>query len=284
MNDFCAMILTHGRPGNVPTHQILRRGGYTGPILVVVDNEDETADEYRERFGEEVVVFDKEAIAARIDEADNFSDRRSIVYARNAAFDIAEERGYRYFIQLDDDYTYLSYCFDETMTWVYRPVRRLDDVFSMLLEYYKSIPALSLCISQPGDFIGGEESAYTAFPRTKRKAMNTFICSTERRFAFQGRINEDVNAYTLLGSRGALFLTVNLFRINQGHTQQVGGGMTDIYLASGTYVKSFYTVMHCPSFVRITRIGLRYFRLHHQVSWDHAVPKIIREEHRKAVG
>ena len=279
--DFCAMILTHGRPNHVPTYRVLRNGGYTGPIVIVIDNEDDTADEYRERFGSEVVMFDKKAVADMIDEADNFSDRRSIVYARNAAFDIAEELGYTYFIQLDDDYTYWSYCFDEDMNFLYRPVKRLDDAFRYLLDYYKATPAKSLCIAQTGDYIGGENAGMAQEPMMKRKAMNTFICSTERRFQFNGRINEDVNAYTLLGSRGELFLTVNLMRINQGDTQKSEGGMTDIYLVNGTYIKSFYTVIHCPSSVRIGMIGDKHPRIHHQIRWNNTVPKILNEDIRR---
>lgn len=49
-------------------------------------------------------MFDKPKIAKTFDEADNFDDRRAIVYARNACFQIARKLGYKYFIELDDDY------------------------------------------------------------------------------------------------------------------------------------------------------------------------------------
>lgn len=32
-DDFCAFILTHGRPDKVLTYRTLRRAGYTGKIL-----------------------------------------------------------------------------------------------------------------------------------------------------------------------------------------------------------------------------------------------------------
>lgn len=41
-DDFCAFILTHGRPGKVLTYRTLRRAGYTGKIFIVVDDEDKT--------------------------------------------------------------------------------------------------------------------------------------------------------------------------------------------------------------------------------------------------
>ncbi|EFC6976332.1 hypothetical protein DFZ72_21860 [Escherichia coli] len=37
-DDFCAFILTHGRPDKVLTYRTLRRAGYTGKIFIVVDD------------------------------------------------------------------------------------------------------------------------------------------------------------------------------------------------------------------------------------------------------
>jgi hypothetical protein len=54
--------------------------------------------------------------------------------------------------------------------------------------------------------------------------MNTFICSTSRRFQFSGRINEDVNTYTSLQNKGNLFLTFPLLAIQQVATQKNEGG------------------------------------------------------------
>ena len=39
-NSFVALILTHGRPDNVHTVKTLRKCGYTGDIIIVLDNED----------------------------------------------------------------------------------------------------------------------------------------------------------------------------------------------------------------------------------------------------
>ena len=69
----------------------------------MIDNEDKAAAEYYARY-KNVVMFDKPKIAKTFDEADNFDDRRAIVYARNACFQIARKLGYKYFIELDDDY------------------------------------------------------------------------------------------------------------------------------------------------------------------------------------
>ncbi|MBR8720227.1 hypothetical protein IX307_001349 [Bacteroides pyogenes] len=279
-NSFVALILTHGRPDKVYTVKTLRKCGYTGDIILVVDNEDRTVDEYKKKY-DDVYVFDKKAVASQIDEGDNFNDRRAIIYARNVAFDITKERGYRYFIELDDDYMEFSYTYNRDGEMKQRSIYNLDRVFDALVDFKNSTGAITVALAQRGDFVGGKGNNIVRGEILKRKAMNSFICDTERPFEFFGKINEDVNTYTVLGGRGELFFQVPHVSLNQMTTQQSDGGMTDIYLDSGTYVKSFYTVMYAPSCTKIRPMGAVYPRLHHSINWNNAVPKIIPESIKK---
>lgn len=111
--------------------------------------------------------------------------------------------------------------------------------------------------------------------------MNSFICSVDRPFTFIGRINEDVNTYTRKGSTGDLFFTTHMLRLEQKQTQSNSGGMTDIYLNNGTYIKSFYTVICQPSSVKIKMMGEKNNRLHHNINWKTTVPKILSEKYKK---
>ena len=243
--DFCAFILTHGRPDKVITLRSLRSHGYTGKVFIVIDDEDQTGDEYRRIFGDDVLVFSKDEVGRYTDQFDNFSDRRTILWARNACWDLAKQMGYRYFIQLDDDY----------MTWLHRrrgkghqysssvvaeeyhgwTIKNLDAVFDALVRLVETTPIKTVALSQGGDHIGGELGKR----RFRRKAMNSFVCDTAKPFLFRGRINEDVNTYVSLGGTGDLFLTDMQLQLNQLETQTNAGGMTEVYLDSGTYVKSF---------------------------------------------
>jgi len=283
-DDFCAFILTHGRPDRVHTYETLRKAGYTGKVYIVIDDEDETADEYRRRYGDKLLQFSKEEIAKTFDEGDNFQDRRAIIYARNACWGLARDVGCKYFIQLDDDYNsgfYIRYNADLSYGNTPRLKKSADTLFSALLEYYETIPALSIALSQGGDHIGGGGGAG---PRLSRKCMNSFLCCTERPFQFVGRINEDVNTYTETQRRGGLFFTVHQAQVNQLATQSNDGGMTGTYLDGGTYVKSFYSVMYCPSGVKVGELGdprSPHYRLHHDINWHRIAPKILREEWRK---
>jgi hypothetical protein len=149
----------------------------------VIDNEDKTADEYYRRFGEDrVIMFDKPAIAKTFDTADNFDDRKAIVFARNACFEIAERLGYTHFMELDDDYTSISFRFNPKGEFKNRPLRNLDYIMDRMIEFYEKSGATCLAFAQGGDFVGGKQSDMGREVRIKRKAMNTLLCSTRRPF------------------------------------------------------------------------------------------------------
>lgn len=283
MNNFAIFILTHGRPKSVATLKTLRRCGYTGRVVFVLDNEDKTLPEYEKLYGKEnIVVFDKLGISKEFDTGDNFDDRRAIVYARNACFDIARRLGLAYFMQMDDDYSTLQFRFDEKGAYKYVIMRNADRVLRLMLAFYKKIPCLSVAMAQGGDYIGGAGgSTALAGPGAKRKCMNSFLCSVERPFQFVGRVNEDVNTYTSKAATGGLFLTLTAVSLVQKQTQANKGGMTEMYLDSGTYVKSFYSVMYHPSGVKIRVMHTEHARIHHCVSWDYTAPKIIGEKWKR---
>lgn len=279
--NFAVFILTHGRAGNVRTIQTLRDGGYTGDIYLILDDLDPTADEYIKHYGKErVIIFDKMAMDKKVDTADNTGDMRVVVHARNATWGIAEELGLEYFLVLDDDYDSFAYKAVRDDKFVSIDVKNLDKLFSKMLGFLDVSGALTVAFAQGGDFIGGKDSSNYQ-KGIIRKAMNTFFCRTDRPFEFVGRINEDTNTYVNLGGRGHLFFTITKVSINQGTTQANAGGLSDIYLDQGTYVKSFYSILYNPASVKIGTMGNRFRRLHHRVSWNNTVPKIISERYKK---
>jgi len=279
--DFAVFILTHGRPNKVKTYDLLIRSNYTGKIYIIIDDEDETADQYYNLFGDKVIMFNKESISKTFDECDNFNDRRAIVYARNACFEIAKNLGITYFLQLDDDYTNFQFRLYHISPIPYR-IKNIDIIFDLFLDYYKSIPAKSIALAQGGDYIGGRDNDLYENIGRKRKCMNSFFCSINRPFKFIGRINEDVNTYVNLGKCGNLFLTIPYCSLTQIATQSNPGGMSELYLMGGTFIKSFYTIMVNPSSVKISVMGCVNLRLHHNIDWRRTVPVIINEKYKKA--
>lgn len=280
MRKFAVFILSHGRAKNVVTVKALRSCGYTGEIYIVIDDEDSQELEYKDIYGNSVIKFSKQAYINKTDSMNPQKPRNVVVYARNAAHDIAKSLGLTHFLVLDDDYKVFEWKIIDGEKFKGLKFKNFDKVISKILDFLDCSNALTVAMAQGGDFIGGKNGGFYK-KKIARKAMNSFFCRTDRPFQFIGAINEDTNAYTSLGNRGKLFFTITCISLTQGQTQKNKGGLTDAYLDSGTFVKSFYTVMLCPSCAKIKEMGDKHKRIHHMIKWNNAVPKILSERWKK---
>lgn len=284
----CVFVISNRRPDEVTTVDGALAGTpYSGPWFIVLDDEDPTRDQYERRYGaDRIIVFPKQETMDSFDLGDNFGLSGSCV-PRAALWNIAREKGYRYFLALDDDYPYFDYQFtgdDRPLHGLHRP-KSLDEVLAIMLDWFKKLPprVLTLSIIQKGELIGGWANQTVDAIKIKRKVMNFFLCDIERPFTFPGRLNEDVNAYTEIQRRGYPMFSINLIALDQRPTQQTKGGLTDDYIQHGTYVKTFYSIMRCPSGVKVSMLIDRNVnpRIHHKVNYNRIAPAIIPEKYRR---
>lgn len=285
MNDnFAVFILTHGRADNVVTMRALEKGGYTGKIYFIVDDEDDSVDEYKKNFGaERVIVFDKQAAYDRADTMDTFNDHRAIIYARNESFRIAKELRLKYFLMLDDDYTEIDFRYAKDGKLKAKPARQFNRLFDDMLAFLDASGAVAVAFAQGGDFVGGLDGGNFG-KGLLRKAMNSFFCRTDCPIEFRGTMNEDVVTYTTWSSRGKMFFSYTNVCVIQKPTQSLSGGMTEAYKEGGTYLKSFYAVMSMPNAVKVKMLNTSHKRIHHGVDWNACAPKILNEKWRKGRG
>ena len=283
-SEFLLIILCNGRPNNVKTYDTLMKAGYDEDWIILCDDQDKTVPGYKDRFGDRVVVFDKEKTAEGVDLADNFEGLNIANIARNACYDVAEALGYEYFLVFDDDYTQFEYRFNDKLEYITanKKMKNLYPVWCSYLNWLKCDERIySVCFAQGGDFIGGGQGFFGTKIRTKRKGMNSFFSSTKRRMKYRCRMNDDINSSIMHNIVGDIVITVGNTALLQPPTQKVAGGMTDVYVNSGTYIKSFYTVMISPSSAKITLMGNKHKRLHHNVTWNKTAPLIVAEKYRK---
>lgn len=276
-------ILSHGRPDNVITYATLRRQGYTGKIYIIVDDQDKTIDQYKQRYGDQVIVFSKQDYQGTFDIMDNFDGNKVIVYARNACYNIARHLGLDYFFEYEDDYTGFQYRFIEGTSLKGITFKNFDQVLDAMINCLNETNATTIAFAQGGDFIGGAGSFKNN--TYKRKAMNSFLFKVHddpsNDTIFIGRMNDDVNTYLTQGKVGKLFFQISSINLVQLATQSNSGGNTEAYKSFGTYVKSFYSVMAAPDCCKIDLMGRTDKRLHHKISWNNAVPKIIDQKFKK---
>lgn len=281
--EYGVFILSHGRAENIKTLKMLEKGGIVGkrPVHILIDDEDSQGEEYRRLYGDMVLEFSKKAYDDRVDTMDNGGNRKCVVYARNAVFDIAKGLGYDHFIVLDDDYKYAQIRYREGDKLKCYTVKDLDHLNQIMFRFLDvSDEILTVCLGQGGDFIGGANCS-NANKVVTRKAMNYWYFRSSRPIEFMGRMNEDATMNAVYGIRGGLMFTAMQTCLVPEQTQKAAGGLTDIYLEKGTYSKSLYTVMAEPSCVKISVMTSRHRRIHHNIEWEHCCPKIINEKWEK---
>ena len=283
MNNFAVVILTHGRPNKVFTYSTLRKSGYTGDIYLLVDDMDKCMSEYIGIYGDKVLSFSKSEIAGTFDKMDNFGNMATVTYARNAVFDVCRNAGLKYICVMDDDYTKIEYRITGDGGYYAKKANNCDSLFGAYVDFLKESGVCTICFSQGGDFMGGgaNQNVLSGF-KLKRKMMNVYFFDVDKGLKFSGMMNEDLTSSITNGVVGKVILTSLLNSVTQKETQSNPGGLTDLYLEMGTYVKSFYSVIAAPSCVKIAAMGESSVRIHHSVSWKNAVPKILRESVKRA--
>lgn len=280
MIKYAIFIPTYKRPDNVITYKTLKNANYTGKIYLIVGDDDEMLEDYKKKYKDSVIVFSKEKIRPSVDMCDNFERRNCVVFARNAMFDIAKDLGLDCFCVLDDDYERIAFRRILGSSLKDFKVQDIQSIIECCFKYLAETKNLDcFALAQNGDFVGGKDTFEKI--NHKRKIMNAYFFKTNKPIRFNGSINEDLNASVYEGQRGKVFFTINDVSIHQKETQQNAGGLTDIYLDMGTYVKSFYSVIVAPNCVKICAMGNSDLRLHHKVNWNGACAKIIRQENKK---
>ena len=273
--DFAVFIITHKRPNNQMTLKTLQKGGYTGKIYFIVDDEDPTIPEYIKLYGaENVKIFHK---TNNFDLGDNLLDHKGVpVYARNECFEIAKELGLNYFVQLDDDYHRIDLRYADGGKLRAKNISDFDRLFECMVDFLQIDPIHCVAFAVDGDFIGGVKGKYK--DGLYRNARISFFCRTDRPFEFLGRINEDVTTPAYNNMLGRLFFTVMHVRVMLYDHEKNKGGSTEQYKDVNLYWNYFYPVLFMPSAISIG-CGKKGFIKH--VKWDALTPKIIDERWRK---
>ena len=247
MKRFAIFILTNGRPNHQYTLEFLRKS-FKGDVYLLCDNEDKTLKEYRKNYGEQVVVFDKNEWVSKSDPMDNFQSKKSVLYARNAVFQIAKDMGYEYFAMVDDDITGLSFRYEKDGKFIGRPVHDFNRVISSVLDAMEGTKTDFFSFGTDKIYIGGlSNSQYQK--KIIDKVYNFIICRTEKEHFYKGIMNEDEIHNILSMNVGTLIKSSTLIQMQMkpvGHDSV--GGNAETYEENGyySYVRNFYPIIAFP--------------------------------------
>lgn len=241
-------ILTHGRPDKQLTYNWLIEHNCTIPIYLIVDNQDATVPKYQELFGNKVIVFDKPKYIEMTDTVMNDGNVKSVVYARNAAFDIAQDLGLDYFAALDDDIHLFSHRYvkdDKLCTYNFESA---DDLFNAVFQFAYDTDADALSLTNRANYYGGKSSPNITKGLLLDNLNSAWVLKSTLGVRYKSYILEDLIfslLYAMQGFRVFRLGTV-CFTANEIGKSNANEGNNEIYQKFGK-VGAKPIIITCPT-------------------------------------
>lgn len=271
MKNFAIFILTHGRPNTQYTYSALRESGYTGTIILLLDDEDNTYSQYKNSYQNDIIrVFNKQYYIDNSDTGLQNPQRKCILYAKNAADDIARELGLLAYVVADDDILRFRHRWKEDGVLYSLRVRNMDKVVSEYAEfiYNNNIAAVSF-----GDiriYIGGNI-------KVERIPYNFVFVNTAIKYKWHSAMYEDTITPILENNLGKLTLELPQIQYDMKPSDNnASGGMTDVYNMMSIYSRAGMTMLYHPSCVKYANNLVGF-----ELSKDKAFPKLVSGGYKK---
>ena len=274
-NKIAWFILTHNRAEKQCTLATLEKMGIVDDVFLVIDDKDPSKDKYFELY-DNVEVFSKDEMYDKIDTMTNARVYNSVVYTRNFVYELAEQKGYDFFVMCDDDITAFTIRAVKDEKLKSFSIKDGRALFDAMADYMKDAPIALLGGVQAGGYIGGKDGCYKQ--KFKRDISQLFMCKTNTRIAFDGIINQDEHGSLRCMLYNQVALSLYCLCITSPKRKSNDGGLYDLYKKLGDYVQPFYTIIAHPygAVIKLSDEGLTL-----SYNRNAMYPKIIEEKYKK---
>lgn len=244
--DFAVFILTHGRPHNQDTLQTLQRAGYKGKIYLVVDDLDDTLDEYKSLY-DNVLVFDK---MKYVNEAETGLSQPYIkfaLFARNAIEDMARDMGLSYFVMADDDLIKFRIRYPDGDKLRSLVIDDMDKLLETYIDFMEESNVATTCFASHLNFIGGVKTIPDADSPKLRMCFNFYLRSVKYEVKWLSNICHDRITSIVFGRKGQIWLQVPFVQYDMRELYGINnGGNSDTYRKISDFHRSFFPVVFLP--------------------------------------
>ena len=283
MSKYAVFILTHGRPNNQLTLQLLKRIGYTGQIYLVLDNLDDTLLQYQSNYKDavtDILVFDKKLYAQKTDTGNNNPILGCGVYARNAIEDFAKQFNLDAHIQADDDIKNFRYRWIEDDKVKSLPVSCNGD---MLLDAYVNA-LLQMGIANIGFATNIQYLSKSKFFNQTFDCFdfpyNFIIRNNSLPVDWIMNFSDDYTTQAVMRGRAIYSIQTPFVCIDNSDLFVTAGGMADSYSSQNEYTRSMYIKMVCPNAITIIQDVEKIKSIKHRSPYT---PKIVSQSYRKEI-
>jgi len=289
MREFAIFIITHRRPELQHTYSSLLRCGYTGQVYFVLDDTDDTIQQYIDLFGaDNIYIFNKNHYinSAEYDNGDCKEVFASAVYARRAVEDIAVHLGLKYFAVADDDILDFVIRYPINNSLKRFKITNFDGIIEAYLDILDCGVA---CVGfgRANSYFGGA-IAFSPEKMNKRVIVtNFFIRNGSYKVSWRAWTFEDDITVLCDSLSGNLWLSIPYVQqVPSEFTNVRGkGGNVELYQKNGRYEGCFTEVKYMPSTIQIKCEDINNINnvktttlLRHV---DKCYPKILSSSYRK---
>lgn len=252
---FAVFICTHGRPDKQLTLNTLRKCGYDGKIYLVLDDTDNTIQNYINNYNaDDIIVFDKNYyINSCKDIGDNKGHYKCILYAKNAVEDIAQDLNLDAFMVVDDDITNFRYRYVEDSKLRSLQVTNLSDVIDAYADYIvdNNIKCFGFCGAS--HYFAGTSVYDIDKLIDNRYPYQVYIRNTKYKLDWISWYGEDDITMLLDECTGGFWLNLPFVQydcVMVGDTSK-SGGMVDEYKNNSSYMLNIVKKQFCPSQLKL---------------------------------
>lgn len=279
--NYAVMICTHGRPKSQHTYETLRNSGYTGRIIFVVDDEDDTVQELENEYGtnNDIVVFNKQELIDISDTGTNENQRKCILYAKNFCEQLAVHQGLNSFIIADDDILKFRFRYVEDGKLKSQNITHsMDDVID---AYIKTMLECDMTATGFGftQFYFTGVNSFSADNMVKYRVPYNFVFrNTKYKVDWMSWFGEDIITAVYYGRVGQLWTAMPYVQQEIVSLATAEGGMKDTYDNNSSVRLAMQNVMYLPSELKAYKYNDTYMA---SIKRDHAFPKLISSSFKK---
>ena len=269
-------IISKGRP-DCKTARTLTNLNYPGAWFIVCGNNDETLQEYIDKWGKDkILVFDWYEQIKHTDVMDNFgfdTMPSGAAPVRNAVFEFSRQRGELRHWQMDDDFTNVHFVdVGKKHTSRVTSGELLYWWLVRIAEFADNIKAANIGIALKRELFPDQPM------ETIPKVYGVHNMSNDPSITpeWKGRLNDDtLHAISVKRLGQGWEIQTRFLGVDTPPSQTGSGGLTEFYQAYGTVRKTAYLILAAPNAAKLV---IRYKRYHHKMRWDLITSKLISEK------
>ena len=278
---FAIFICTHGRPNAQHTLKTLRDCGYTGKIVLLVDDEDDTVDDLVDNYPKtRIMRFNKQKYIDLSDTGTNENQRKCILYAKNCCEAVAQDIKLDAFVIADDDIFNFRYRYPEDGKLKSLKITKdIDKVIEAYVEYMLSADIVATGFGFTQFYFSGENSFSPENFLKYRVPYNFVFRNAKYKIDWMSWFGEDIITAVMYNKRGYFMQDFPFVQQEIKPLAKEAGGMKDTYDNNSDIRLAMQNIMYLPSELKAFKYRGKYMA---SIKRDKAFPMLISSSYKKS--